>query len=130
MTEEIVMMDCRQYDTRNIVELTIDGPITKAEMDPMIEKLDGMIHEFGKIRIVEVIKNIGKIEPAAMWADLKWEPRHINSFSHVAIVADQKWIEWMVAPIKLFVQAEIHCFHLDELDEARRWTMEDAKAPS
>jgi len=115
------MMKCTQYDTRNIVELTIDGPITKAEMDPMIEKLDGMIHEFGKIRVVEVIRNIGKIEPAALWADLKWEPRHINSFSHVAIVADQKWIEWMVKPLDLLIPCEIKLFHLDELEAAREW---------
>lgn len=115
------MMEYRQYDTRNIIEVTIDGAITKAEIDPMIEKFDGMIHEFGKIRMVEVIKNIGKIEPAALWADLKWEPRHINSFSHVAIVADQKWIEWMVKPLDLLIPAKLKLFHLDELDEARDW---------
>jgi hypothetical protein len=115
------MMQYTQYDTRNIIEITIDGAITKAEIDLLIGKLDGMIHEFGKIRVVEVIKNIGKIEPAAMWADLKWEPRHITSFSHVAVVADQKWIEWMVKPLDLLIPAELKLYHLDELEEARDW---------
>lgn len=115
------MLECRQYDTRNIVEITIDGPITKAEILPMIEKLDGMINEFGKIRVVEVIRNIGKIEPGAMWADLKWETRHLNGFSHVAIVADERWVDWMIKPLDLLIPAKLKLFHLDELDEARAW---------
>ncbi len=115
------MMECTQYDTRNIAELVIDGEITKDQFDAAVEKLDGMIHEFGRIRIIEVIKGIGRVEPAAMWADLKWEPRHITSFSHVAVVADQKWIEWMVKPLAMLIPADIRVFHLGELDEARAW---------
>ncbi len=114
-------MQCKQYDTRNIVEITIDGPITKAQIDPVFEKLDGMIHEFDKIRVIEVVKTIGKIEPAALWADLKWEPRHLRSFSHVAIVADQKWVEWMIRPLDLLIPAELRLFHLDQIEEARAW---------
>lgn len=115
------MMTFEQVDSRNIAEIEIDGAITKSEIEPMIEKLDGMINEFGKIRVLEIIRGIGKVEPSAMWADLKWETRHIRSFSHVAIVADQHWVEWMVKPLALLLPAEIRVFHLDEIDEARDW---------
>jgi len=115
------MMTIEQYDTRNIAELVIDGEITKEQFDAVVEKLDGMIHEFGKIRIVEVIKGIDNVEPAAMWADLKWEPHHITSFSAVAVVADQKWIQWMVKPLAMLIPADVRVFHLDEVEEARDW---------
>lgn len=115
------MITIEQVGSRNIAEIEIDGPITKAEIDPMIEKLDGMIHEFGKIRLLEVVRQIGKVEPAALWADLKWEPRHLNSFSHVAIVADQKWVEWMIKPLDMLIPAKLRLFHLDEIDAAREW---------
>lgn len=115
------MMTIEQYDTRNIAELTIDGPIDKESMNTVIEMLDGMIHEFGKIRLIEVVRGIGKVEPGALWADLKWEPRHLNSFSHVAIVADERWVEWMIKPLDMLIPAKLKLFHLDELDEARAW---------
>jgi len=115
------MIEFQQIDQSNIIEFTIDGGMTREDFDRLVKKLDGMIHEFGKIRIVEIIKDIGKIEPSAIWADLKWEPRHIKNFSHVAVVADQKWIKWMVKPLNMFIPAKIKLFELEELDEARAW---------
>jgi hypothetical protein len=115
------MLTMTRDETRNIAEITVDGSITKDEIEPVIARLDAMIDEFGKIRVVEVIKGVGKVEPGALWADLKWEPRHINSFSHVAVVADQKWVEWMVKPLDMLIPAKMRVFHLDELDEARAW---------
>jgi len=115
------MLKLEQYDSRNIAELTVEGPITNAEIVPVIQKLDGMIHEFGKIRLLEIIREIGRVEPKALWADLKWETRHITSFSHVAIVADERWIDWMIKPLDLLIPAELKLFHLDEIDAAREW---------
>lgn len=118
------MIQFEQIDQSNIIEFTIDGEMSRAEFDAAAEKLDGMMNEFGKIRIIEIIKDIGKVEPSAVWADLKWEPRHINKWSHIAIVADQKWIHWM-KPMSIFVPAKIKFFHLDELEAARKWIGEE-----
>jgi SpoIIAA-like len=120
------MIEFHQIDQSNIIEFTIDGEMSRAEFDAAAAKLDGMMHEFGKIRIIEIIKDIGKIEPAAIWADLKWEPRHINNWSHIAVVADQKWIRWM-KPLAIFIPAKIKFFHLDELEDARAWIGEDVE---
>jgi len=117
------MIEFHQIDQSNIIEFTIDGEMTKDDFDAAAEKLDGMMNEFGKIRIIEIIKGIGKVEPSAIWADLKWEPRHINNWSHIAVVGDQKWIRWM-KPLAIFVPAKIKLFHLDELEAARAWIQE------
>jgi len=109
-----------QTDT-NVLEFTLDGSMSRAEFDQLTAKAEDMIETYGKIRVIEIIKGIGKIAPSTIWADLKWEPTHLKHFSHVAVVADQRWIEWMVAPFRIFINAEIKVFHLNELEEARDW---------
>ena len=115
------MLTVNEIRGTNILEFTLDGSLSREDFDQIVTKADEMIEAHGKIKLIEVVKHIGKIAPSAIWADLKWEPRHLKYFSHVAVVADQKWIEWMIAPFKLFISAEIKVFHLDELEEARAW---------
>lgn len=115
------MLTVSQSTDTNILEFTLDGSMSRKEFDKLVEQAEEMIEAYGKIKIIEIINDIGKIQPSAIWADLKWEPTHLKYFSHAAVVADQKWIEWMIAPFRPFISAEIKVFHLDELEEARNW---------
>lgn len=115
------MLDFHQIDNTNILEITLDGALTRENYDKLTEKADAMIDEFGTIRMIEIIRDIGKMEPAAIWADFKWAPRHMQYLTRLAVVADKKWIGWMVGPMRAFISAEVLSFHLDEIDEARRW---------
>lgn len=115
------MLGFHQIPDTNIIEVTFDGDLTRADYDRLADHLDAMIRAHGKIRMIEIIKRIGHLEASAVWKDLKWGPSHLKSFSHVAVVADQKWIEWMITPFRMFVSAEIEVFQLDELEKARAW---------
>lgn len=117
------MLKFEQYEDTNLLECTLDGPLTRADFDALTAKADEMIEQFGQLRFLEVIEKIGKIQPSALWADFKWGPKHIKSFSHVAVVADQKWIEWMIVPFRKFMSCEVRVFHLDELEDARQWLL-------
>ena len=103
------MLTLEHVPGTDIIELTIDGAFTRADFD----------------RVVEIIRGIGTIEPSALWADLKWEPRHIRCFSRVAVVADKRWVSWMVGALGVFLPMKLRCFHHDELDEARAWIPAD-----
>ena len=115
------MLTLTEIQGTNILEFTLDGSLSREEFDEIVEKAEEMIEAHGKVKIIEIVRHIGKIEPSAIWADLKWEPRHLKYFTHVAVVADQKWIEWIAAACKVFISAEMRVFHLDELEEARAW---------
>jgi len=119
------MLEFHQLHDTNILEFTLDGAFTKADYDLLIVKADEMIEEFGTIKMIEIIRHIGKMEPAAIWADFKWAPRHMKYLTHVAVVADKKWIGWIVGPLRAFISAEVHSFHLDEIEDARRWVAEE-----
>ncbi len=119
------MLEFHQISDTNILEFTLDGAFTKADFDQLAEKADEMIEEFGTIKMIEIIRHIGKMEPAAIWADFKWTPRHMKYLTHVAVVADKKWIGWIVGPLRAFISAEVLSFHLDEIEDARRWIAEE-----
>lgn len=47
---------------------------------------------------------------AALWADMKVDMRHGNDFSRVALVADQKWIEWSTKATDFVMAPELKWF--------------------
>ncbi|MGB5987529.1 MAG: STAS/SEC14 domain-containing protein [Desulfobacterales bacterium] len=115
------MLAMQQYPESNILEFTLDGGMTHEEFDQVAAKIEEMLQTHQKIRLVEVIKEVGGIEPSALWADMKFGPKHLKDFSHVAVVADQKWIEWAGKMARPLVSAEVRTFGLHEIEDARRW---------
>lgn len=118
------MLEFERIAETNILELTLDGKLTYAELEQVKAELERMIEAHPKVRILEVIRNVGAMEPRAVWEDLKFVPKHIRNFSHVAVVADQKWVEWITVALRAFIPAEVRFYHLSELEQARHWIRE------
>lgn len=115
------MIEFHHIADTNIIEIHVDGPVTREEYDRIAARLEQVFEQHDQVRVMQVFRNIGKIEPGALWADLKWTPRHLKHFSHAAIVADQKWVDWITRAMGLFISVEMELFTLDQLEEARRW---------
>lgn len=122
------MIELKRYPDSPVLEFTLDGALTRVDFDRVTAAAEEMIEEYGQIRFIEVIRSFGKIEASALWADFKWGPKHLKCFSHVAVVSDKKWIEWMIKPFRPFLSAEIRSFDLDELEDARAWAHAAVKA--
>ncbi|MGA9334905.1 MAG: STAS/SEC14 domain-containing protein [Rudaea sp.] len=115
------MLNVQPQDGTNILEFTIDGGFNRSEFDTVAARIEQMVALHGKIRVIEIIKSIGPIEPSAFWQDLKFAPKHMKDFSHVAVVGDQKWITWLSRMAKPFLSAKVRIFGLDEVEKARVW---------
>ena len=115
------MIDFRHLPGTNIVELHIDGPVTRADYDRVEDAMEEVFEHHETVRVVEVLRNLGSIEPRALWADLKWTPRHLSRFSHAAVVADQNWVAWMTSVLDIFVPVKVRLFSHAQVEEARRW---------
>lgn len=115
------MLTLTQIENTNIFEFTLDGDFTRVDFEQIAQQLEAIIAEHGDVRLIEVVKSIGSIEPSALLEDLKFAPKHLKHFSHVAVVADQKWIAWLSKMAAAFMSAEIRTFELDQLQQAREW---------
>ncbi len=115
------MIEHRIVPDSNIIEFVIDGTIEKEDLEKTLLACELFISEHDTIRILKHVKSIGSIDPSAAWDNLKWSWRNISHISHVALVADQKWMEIWSKLASPFVNAEVRSFGSDEIDQAREW---------
>jgi hypothetical protein len=108
-----------------VVELTVEGRVTDADLKASIERLREDLERNGKTRILEVIQGFTGMEPQALWTDVRLGLPLANKVSRVAVVADQAWIRSATHLGRFFTSAELKTFEPAELDEARTWIARD-----
>lgn len=107
--------------TYGVVEITVDGAISRADYDAVVAEMDGAIAHYGKLKVIEVIRDIGGIDSSIWWRDIKWGFAHIKHIARCAVVTDKGWIGPITRAVGALVAAEIRVFPLAELNEAREW---------
>lgn len=122
------MITVTDYPGTNVIEFFVDDGVSKADFDLVAKKIDAIIDMYGDVRLIEVVEKIGSVEPAALWADLKFGPSHLKYFTHVAVVADKKWIEWVTKMSRPFLSAQLRTFTMKQLPDARVWIVKAADA--
>src|SRR3546814_3610872 len=86
------MIDYLTDPDRGVVEFTVDGPLTKEDYDRIVAEIDDAIGRFGKLRLVEIVKDIGAIDSAIWLPDLKWAATHMKHIARCAVETDKGWI--------------------------------------
>jgi len=107
-----------------VVEITVAGRISDAELTANIERLIDDLEHNGKTRVLEVIQNFTGIEPQALWTDLRLGLPLAQKVGRVAVVADQAWIRAAAHLGRFFTRAELRIFAPAELKQARAWIAE------
>lgn len=115
------MIDYREERDSNVVELTIDGKVSKAEFEALAARLEAAIKRHGHIRLLEVVRSFGGVEPAMFWHDLRFSMRHLNDFSRCAVVAEQGWLGWVTKIFAPLFTDRVRHFTPDQVDQARAW---------
>lgn len=121
------MIEYRDDPDTDIIEVVVDGKISRADFDQIAEKLEAAIKRHGKVRLLEDIRGFSGIAPSALWEDIRFSLRHLSDFSRVAVVADKTWMEWLAKAVNPLVRGEVRHFERARIEEARRWLREDAK---
>ncbi|MGN6619600.1 MAG: STAS/SEC14 domain-containing protein [Sphingomonas sp.] len=110
--------------TSGIVEFTVEDGVTRADYDAVVREMEGAIATFGKLRLVEVIKDIGAIDSSIWWQDIKWAYAHLGDITRCAVVTDKGWIGPITRAVGGLLSAEIRVFPLAAIEEARDWVRE------
>jgi hypothetical protein len=122
------VLEFREDASDGLVEIVVDGRVSKAEFDEIATRLEAAIARHGELRVLQVVKSFGGIDRAAFWADVKFGLRHLNHFSRCAVVSDKRWIETFAKGVDKLIRCEIRHFPPDQLAAARAWLLEPATA--
>src|SRR3546814_7574453 len=72
-----------------IVEIVIDGQVDPADYDAAITAIDAMIERHGTVKLLEVLKNIGWVDPSIWWKDTIWGLTRIRDFGRCAVRSEE-----------------------------------------
>ncbi|MBE9063416.1 STAS/SEC14 domain-containing protein [cf. Phormidesmis sp. LEGE 11477] len=105
----------------NVTEMTVEGKVTEADFDRVIKQMTADIEKHGKLRLLEEIRGFEGMDLMTLWKDAQFGLKHVNDFSHVAVVADTEWMRTIAAAAGNVLSAEVKAFDLSSIDAARNW---------
>jgi len=112
----------------DIVGIHAVGEVTKEDIDTaLIPRLDDLVKRQGEINYLLVLETNAQNFTAGAWfEDVKVGLKHFTKWKKVAVVTDQKSVEWFTNNVfKLLIPGKAQGFPLDKLEDAVRWISED-----
>ena len=124
------MIGYEEVPEDRLVIVTVDGRVTRAELKRVFDRFDAFVAANKPVRILQIVRSLSGIEPAALWEDVTFSFRHLDSFSRAAVVTDMPWIDWYTRMVGPLVRAQVRTFPLHELDDARDWLLSGGEPPA
>ena len=105
-----------------IMGIRATGKLTDQDYQVLIPKLEALIKQHGKIRLLCFIdEEFTGMEPGAMWDDAKFFLPHRADFEKMAIVGGPKWVELAMKLFAPLMKGDYQTFSGDQLAEAWEW---------
>lgn len=111
--------------TEDTVGIRIGEKIEGEDYDQILPEVEKKIEENDQINMMVDVENPEGVTASAVWKDLKFDARHFNNFKKVAVVGDEKWLEWMSNIAEPFTSAEVKNFKGDQKATALRWLLSE-----
>jgi len=115
------MIEYKKALDNNVAEMIVEGKVTEADFDRVIKQMTADIEKHGKLRLLEEIRSFEGMDLMTLWKDAQFGLKHVNDFSHVAVVADAEWMRTIAAAAGNVLSAEVKAFDLSNIDAARNW---------
>jgi hypothetical protein len=99
------------------------GEVTQEDMEMiLLPGLDELVKRTGQIRYLLVLDTgVQNFTLAAWWKDMVAGLRHYTDWHRIAVVSDQKAVEWFTDAFHLIVPGKSKGFSPDELAQAKAW---------
>lgn len=116
------MFRALDHPDQNLLTLTVDGPMTKADYQQAVPVLEQKIARYGKVNACVEVRRFDGISLRALWEDIKQDVKRYNDFNRVAVLsADNALIKSAVALAGGLVPATFRHFPLEQLAVAQAW---------
>lgn len=104
-------------------ELIVQGKLDKSDYQLFIPALEKSIDEHGEVNLLLNISNFHGWSPTALWEDLKFDLKHYNHVSRLALVSEDSDKQWMATLARPFTSADVRFFPERAHETAREWVM-------
>lgn len=107
----------------DVVALRVSGIITAQDYrDMLVPLVEAKLKEHDKLKFLVVVDDsFISYSPEAAWDDTRFGFSHWADFGRIAVVTDIGWIRTAARLFAPLMQAELHIFALDELEDAKSW---------
>lgn len=107
----------------DLVAFRISGSVDRHDYDVMFPLLQERIRQHGKIRVYAEVHEVADESLRALWEDIEIEidMEHASDFSKVAVVGEEKWIDWINVMVRPFTTAEVKYFDFSQVQPAWEW---------
>jgi len=112
----------------NVLGVKASGKLTHKDYEDLIPRLEALIHEYGKVRMLFELEDCRGWELGAAWDDVKFTLKHGGDVERCAVVGEKKWQEIMTKLAKPFFR--VRYFDKAQLEEAWQWVLEGARVPA
>lgn len=104
-----------------IVTLRFKERLRKKDYDDFVPKIEGLMGNGSKIRLVVELHDFKGWTMGALWEDTKFAVRHFNDIERLAVVGDTRWEKAITIFVKPFSRAKVKYFDMKAADQARQW---------
>jgi hypothetical protein len=113
-----------QATNDKVVVIKASGRLSKDDYEHFVPKIERLIKEHGKIRILFEMHEFHGWKLGALWEDIKFDVRHFTHIERIAMVGEKKWEKWMAEFCCPFTAAKIRYFDHSDIETARAWIEE------
>lgn len=106
-----------------VVGIRATGEVNKDDYERvLLPRMDDLVKKQGKINYLLVLEtDVQNFSVASWWEDFKLGLKNFTRWNRIAVVTDQKSVEWFSDVFRHFIPGESKGYRLSELDEAIRW---------
>lgn len=110
----------------HVVGIHATGEVTKDDYDKiLVPKIDELAKRQGEINYLLVLEtDVTNFSLGSWWGDLKLGLKHFTQWNKIAVVTNERGVEWFSDIFRFFIPGKSRGFPLNELDEAIKWISE------
>ncbi|MFA9560020.1 STAS/SEC14 domain-containing protein [Evansella sp. AB-rgal1] len=115
------MITVKPIDLEAIMEVVVNGKITKEDMEEFEQLFKEKKEKYGKVDLLMEVHEIQGYSMQAVMEDLQFSAKHWRDFNKIAILTDKKWIQIASNISNVLPGVEVKHFDLVERDKALYW---------
>src|SRR4029079_10968666 len=119
------MLSLSEQAGGKILNVKISGKLSKEDYQEFVPRVEKLIKDHGRIRILVAMHDFHGWEMGALWEDIKFDVKHFGDIERLALVGDSKWEAGMAKFCKPFTKAKIEYCDESEAERAREWIAAD-----